>query len=84
MRYILEESVCPLCFSLKWITCAGLPIDFCKFQIMKSSLWSIAKNSHILVANLTPWSSGRVVPVAIGMFVAPFLSVLAIDEFASS
>jgi len=32
-------------------------MDFCRFQIMKSSLWSIAKNSQRRVANLTLASS---------------------------
>lgn len=57
IRYNFVESVCALCFSLKWMMWAGFPIDFCRFQIMKSSLWSMAKNSHRRVANFTFASS---------------------------
>ena len=43
-----------LCLSLNWITCAGFYVLFYRFHIEKSSLKSIAKNSHNLAVNYSP------------------------------
>ena len=83
MRNILFTSWL-LCFSLNCITCAGLCVLFCRFHIEKSSLRSIAKNSHSRAENCSPFEAYLLSDSSLSSFLLFFSGELPAPYYSSS